>query len=371
MSIIISTNGKKAVKVDKSAFDQERNIQQYIYENPESIPLYEIKEDIRLLILAREFPTNSGPIDAIGIDKEGELYIIETKLFKNPDKREVIAQSLDYGAALWKHTSDLDEFWRIIDQSTQKTFSSRATDKIKEFFGITDEEVSQVTDRVRSNLNGGLFHFVILMDELDDRLKDLILYVNQNSQFDIYAVEFEYYKHENQEIIIPRIFGTEVKKYVKTTNRGLGKLWNWDLFKQRLQEFGEEEVIAAERIIDWAGKNDIEVSWGTNQIGSFILTLYANDRKKYFCPFSVTGDAKITWNAPHQGDKSPSPFDKSENRMEILRRMKSVKGAVVDSDNVDGYNGFKLPLRSITDESARNEFFAVCLWIKERLKAVN
>ena len=82
MAIIISKNGKNAVKVDKSTFDKEDYLQRYIHENPESIPLYDIKEDIHLLILAREFPTNSGPIDAIGIDKDGEIYLVETKLYK-------------------------------------------------------------------------------------------------------------------------------------------------------------------------------------------------------------------------------------------------------------------------------------------------
>ena len=48
MAIIISKNGKNAVKVDKSNFALEDHLQQYIYDNPESIPLYDIKEDIRL-----------------------------------------------------------------------------------------------------------------------------------------------------------------------------------------------------------------------------------------------------------------------------------------------------------------------------------
>ena len=34
------------------------------------------------------------------------------------------------------------------------------------------------------------------MDAVEDRLKDLIVYINQNSQFDIYAVQMEYYKFE-------------------------------------------------------------------------------------------------------------------------------------------------------------------------------
>jgi hypothetical protein len=64
------------------------------------------------------------------------------------------------------------------------------------------------------NLNGGNFKFVVLMDTMHDQLKDLILYMNQNSKFDIYGVEVEYYKHEEYEIIIPKLFGAEVKKDV-------------------------------------------------------------------------------------------------------------------------------------------------------------
>jgi hypothetical protein len=65
---------------------------------------------LRLLILAREFPTVSGPIDALGIDQDGNIYVIETKLAKNPDKRYVLAQVLDYGAALWRTYENGDEF---------------------------------------------------------------------------------------------------------------------------------------------------------------------------------------------------------------------------------------------------------------------
>src|SRR3990172_4834466 len=101
MPIIISKGGKDAMKVDKSAPDPEEFLQKYIQENPDSIPLYDIHEDIRLLIVSREFVTTSGAIDALGVDNSGNLYLIETKLYKNTDKRRVVAQLLDYGASLW------------------------------------------------------------------------------------------------------------------------------------------------------------------------------------------------------------------------------------------------------------------------------
>lgn len=212
MSIIISKNGKSATKLDKISFGLEGRLQEYIYDNPESIPLYDIKEDIKLLILAREFATNSGPIDAVGIDHDGEIYLVETKLYKNPDKRTVVAQVLDYGAALWKSSTTLESFLSQLNKHTQSKFNQLATEKIQEYFELADEQLEQVVERMNVNLNEGNFKFVVMMDNMDDRLKDLILFMNQNSKFDIYGVELEYYQHNSFEIMIPRLYGAEVKK---------------------------------------------------------------------------------------------------------------------------------------------------------------
>lgn len=212
MAIIISKNGKGAVKVDKSSFELENHLQQYIYDNPETIPLYDIKEDIRLLILAREFTTSSGSIDALGIDKDGEIYLVETKLYKNPDKRTVVAQVLDYGASLWSHFTDFNDFIVQINLHTTKDFKLDLNQKICNFFGLSGEEIETLLENVKQNLRSGNFKFVVLMDHLHDQLKDLIIFLNNNSEFTIYAVELEYYKHKEFEILIPKLYGAQVKK---------------------------------------------------------------------------------------------------------------------------------------------------------------
>ncbi len=367
MSIIISKDGNKAVRVEKSTIEKENYLQEYIYQNPESIPLYDIKEDIRLLILAREFSTNSGPIDALGIDQYGSIYIVETKLYKNTDKRTVIAQALDYGAALWKHSGDFNEFLSILDQHTQKVFGMRAAAKAQDFFNLTDDEVSVILDRMRSNLDDGVFHFVVLMDKLDDRLKDLILYVNQNSQFDIYAVELEYYTHDTYEIIIPKIFGAEVKKEIGTVKSAQGKVWNWELFKAHLQSYGDAEVKAAQAMLEWTQNNNMEVSWATSQRGGFFPRFYNREGKK-FVPFVVSGDGKLGWNAPHQGNLSPAPFDLPEKRVEILEQLRTIEGAEVDTSNVDGYSALRLPLAALANPDAQQKFFDICTWVRHTLE---
>ena len=73
----------------------------------------------------------------------------------------------------------------------------------REFFSLDEEGADDLTKSMRTNLDEGSFKFVVLMDKLEERLKDLVTYVNQNSQFDIYAVELDYYKHDIYEIVIP------------------------------------------------------------------------------------------------------------------------------------------------------------------------
>ena len=272
MAIIISKNGKNAKRVDKSTFKKEDYLQKYIYDNPESIPLYDIKEDIHLLILAREFSTNSGPIDALGVDKDGEIYIVETKLYKNPDKRLVVAQVLDYGASLWHSYTNFDEFTRVLDSETNNKFKLSLNQRLKDFFNISDEEFTTLLDDIKNNLNKGNFKFVVLMDKLHERLKDLIVFINENSRFDIFAVELEYYRHEDYEIMIPKLFGAEVKKDIGVSSSSNARR-KWDeksFFEDAGKKVESRQLKAIEKLYDYVKNNADVISWGTGGImGSF------------------------------------------------------------------------------------------------------
>lgn len=226
MAIIISENGKNAERVSESEFGIEDNLQQYIYDNPDAIPIYDIQQDTRLFIAAREFSTHSGPIDALGFDAVGNIYVVETKLYKNPDKRTVVAQALDYGASLWRHATDFDAFLAQLDQHCQKQSGTSFREQYAMFHEL-DDPTEQI-EAIRTNLADGVVKFVVLMDRLHDALKDLVLFVNQNSKFDLYAVELEYYKHKLFEIIIPKLFGAEVKKEVASTHSSRSQ-WSWTL----------------------------------------------------------------------------------------------------------------------------------------------
>ena len=228
MAIIISKNGKGARKVEQATVDEEDYLQQYVSENPDSLPLSDIKEGAKLLVIGREFDTESGPIDVLAIDGDGDLYIIETKLYKNPDKRLVIAQMLDYGAALWKAYGDDDGFLGEIDALLSKSAAGGLGLRLRNVYGLSDSEVEDVREAIKRNLSDGNIKFAVLMDRLHDRLRDLILFINQKSRFNIYAVEMEFYENEGTEMVIPKLFGAEVKKDVSSGRAGRGKLFASD-----------------------------------------------------------------------------------------------------------------------------------------------
>lgn len=223
LPIIVSEGGRNARRLEPSGFELEYHLQEYIFRNPDVIPLEDLEAGTRLFIAAREFPTPSGPIDALAFDTVGNIYVVETKLYRNPDKRTVVAQALDYGASLWRHTAAFADFVALLDRSCLATFGVRFSQKYAEFFGLDDDTESLAA--IESNLGEGRIKFVVLMDKVHPALLDLIVFVNQNSKFDLYGVELEYYRHESFEIVIPRLFGGEVKKDLESKARKRGGQW--------------------------------------------------------------------------------------------------------------------------------------------------
>lgn len=269
MAIIVSINGKNARKLDESPVENEEFLQRYVFDNPASLPVDQIKEGLRLLIVGREVPTASGPIDVLALDQDGDIYVIETKLFQNPDKRRVVAQVLDYGAALW---FGADDFVRAMDDLVARESGTGVRQKLVEAFGYTDDEASRALDVVQANLREGNFKFVVLMDQLHDSLKKLLQFLNAKSQFTIFAVEMEFYRHGQMEIVIPRLFGAEARKETGPSSAlaKTKKFWDEALYFANAQHLLTGAQISALRALyEYSKSNADWFFWGTGKRGSF------------------------------------------------------------------------------------------------------
>jgi len=339
LTIIITEDGKEPIKLEKSGFDNEDRLQQYIYTIPESIPLYDIKEDIRLLVVAREFPTSSGPIDAVGVDQFGDVYLIETKLYKNPDKRLVIAQVLDYGASLWNDYRDFDNFRTTLEGLSRKNFDN-FHDKLREFFELEEDELESLINNMKKNLSSANYKFIILMDTLHDRLKDLISFINQNSQFDIYTVEMEHYNYQGLEITIPKLFPTQIKKMTGVT-RSDGERKKWDensFFEDVKNKLNEEQYQAVQKLFEFSktisGNN---IRWGTgSKNGSFSVIF---DKISDRSPYSVFSNGLISLNF-HWLNRNEK---EKKYRDQFKDKLSKISGITISSYYTEG--GFvKLPI---------------------------
>ena len=222
MSIIVSQNGKNAKRIEKSAFDSEDSLQEYIYNNPEVIPIDEIEDGLKLFIAAREFQVGSGRIDALGFDQRGNIYVIETKLARNSDKREVVAQVLDYGAALWGNL-DAQTFFDSLSEYTKQRYDKTFSESLADYYAL-DNSV-EILDQIKNNLASGNIRFIVMMDEIEPHLKDLVRFINQNSKYDVYALETSMYKDDNREIMITQIFGDEIKKEPRLQTKSEISTW--------------------------------------------------------------------------------------------------------------------------------------------------
>lgn len=310
MSIIVSKQGKGAQKLERTVIQLENYLQEYVAANPNTLPLHEIDENIKLLVLAREFPTGSGPIDALGIDADGSLYIIETKLYKNADKRTVIAQMLDYGASLWSNYNDPADFITKLDEAVDKRFSTGFSQKLQDFYGLEAEAATEIIERAKQNIREGRFRFVVLMDRLDKRLKDLITFVNQNSRFDILGVEWNFYQHEDFEILIPSLYGAEVKKEVgaSTTQAGARGKWNKELFFAAAEQTLDDATLRAlQMLYDFSIEYADEVSWGSGQKGSFNVIFHSISTRSLY---TLTPNAVLQLNFNWHRDSDVSGYAK-------------------------------------------------------------
>lgn len=100
-------NGTELQRVELShrsagAFD-ESWLQNLIHSCPSCLPFNEIEPGLgNFQAICREMPTPHGSIDNLLMSPQGDIAIVETKLFRNPEaRRKVVAQALDYAVAVF------------------------------------------------------------------------------------------------------------------------------------------------------------------------------------------------------------------------------------------------------------------------------
>ena len=362
MAIIVSKNGHEAHKVERSMFEKEDDLQLYLRNNPEALPVDQIREGASLVVLAREYPTESGPIDILAADDQGRLYVIETKLYRNSDKRKVVAQVLDYGAALWRHSSDFNEFRTELSRQVEHQADVSLEEQIRARFNTDEAATEALLSTMKECLEDGKFAFMVLMDQVDDRLRDLISYVNTNSNFQVYAVELEYYQHDSYEILMPHVYGAEVKTPDSESKASVPE-WTEERFFEELTGTNPKAAEVAHRLLAWFSEHADRVGWGSGATtGSFISGANRGGAINWLSAVWTYGKIEFYF----QWITRKEPFLEAEGREELRHRAETLLGKPVTDDTLARRPNIPLVDFSKPEDFARlTDFFD---WLIHRVR---
>lgn len=148
---------------------RERFIQDLVHEHPEIIPLADIEPAFLPLIpICRELQTSAGYLDNLWLTPSGGIVLGECKLFRNPDaRREVIAQTLDYAAAVAKLT------YPELEGAVRTALSSPTASLWSLVAEHTDLEEAQFIDAVERRLRKSRFLLLVIGDGIQEGVEAL------------------------------------------------------------------------------------------------------------------------------------------------------------------------------------------------------
>jgi hypothetical protein len=176
MTILFRSQGGKWTKVAKFEFENEAQLQELIYASPELIG-----DDHTAAVFTREVGLpGSGYTDLIGVDTDGNILVVETKLAKNPEiRRKVIGQVVEYAAYLWQ--MPYDNFDQVFIAREGKSVLDLLEEKMP---GIDKD---QLRESIVETLRKGSFVLLIAVDEMNPELQKIIAYLSQSGKRPCFA----------------------------------------------------------------------------------------------------------------------------------------------------------------------------------------
>jgi hypothetical protein len=187
------------------------------------------------IYITREFSVSSGSIDLLGVDGDGYIYIMETKLYRSSERRRALAQVLEYVSALWaEYSRNPDVF----------------IEKLMEKAPSTMEYLKNVKEAVKESLVNGDFRLVIAMDYIDEPTEKIINFLNEMCQFEVYGLSLEIYRSDDGfEVVVPTLYPQSPPEPTVSTLR---RRWSWDTFLEDAKENIPEYIEALRDIYNFS-----------------------------------------------------------------------------------------------------------------------
>jgi len=270
MEIAIRRAGSKWELRATEPYDREKQLQELLGDQPDLIPLHHLGDQVlNPCVAVRELPLRpAGMLDLLAVDEAGNLTLVECKLDANAEsKRTVVAQVVEYASALWRMEYD------DLDLLVRERSGSSLADLVRAKVGDDDEWAAEdFRTGVERHLKAGDFRLIVAVDQVNDRLRAMIEYLNEAgpSAMSLHLLEVRRFVSGETEVLIPQLHGSAPTTPMRA---GTGQKTNRDSFLAGCDEYGRNFFSALFSAADASG---VMVDWG--DVG-FTLALYDGDAR--------------------------------------------------------------------------------------------
>jgi hypothetical protein len=254
MAVLVKKKGGEWREAKVLRYFDEREFQKMLYSSPQLIPVQGELTKTRVFIDEAGL-TGAGYTDLIGVDNDGEIYLVECKLATNPEiRREVIGQILEYASFLWEMS--YEDFDSLFVKRKGNTLKGLLTEGVVEGW-----EFEAFRGAVTENLKTGNFHLIIAVDEMSEQLEEIIGFLGKRGAgVRLQAIELQRYVQDDAEILVPQLHG-EIFQFPKGDRKRVA--WSFEsFFAEAKRRLSEERLTALTTLYEFSKHQTGWLSWG-------------------------------------------------------------------------------------------------------------
>jgi hypothetical protein len=323
---------KKKFKRHKAKkFKDEEELGRLIIDHPEIVPVDQFSElGGDLIPITREMKLETGELDVLGINKEGEIFLIENKLWRNTsDKKKVRSQAADYIFALlnlkeyfdgWDQFRDLIKKANKYEESKGRSFQDKSLEEIIEK-NVGKEDSEECLKNVKHNFDEGNYTLIVAMDEIPKALRISIDGWNEvapNEKIPAFAIEINQFQTNKDTIAVASTYPYNLEDAKRKKSSRGNKNYDAKDFQKSYEKEGKPNLKEDKRkIFDKFREEIVKLSSDTWYANGRVpqLTLKFNNiggGRNWVVDLSPNGKLRIIFENLYRWDNSNQLFKRTQ-----------------------------------------------------------
>lgn len=375
--IFLISQDKTLKEMEAQPYGNEALLQQLLSEYPNLLAGYQMNEanPRRWLLVAPEMgiaddlaASERWSLDHLFLDQDGTPTLVEVKRATDTRIRRAVAgQMLDYAANAILHWSPEVVRQRFEDRCRVKNIDpAEAVADLLDVESGDSEAIESFWDTVFNKLKAGHVRLVFVADQIPKELRRIIEFLNEHMEdVEVLGVELPQYVGFGLTIIVPKVIGkTSVAEQTKRTPGG--QQWDEASFFSEIEKLSVSHVAIGRQLLNWANQMEgVQVEYGKGGFGSMTIKLNLEERTSLFTLYNYSNDPKIELQLIQL--EKVAPFNETDCRLEIIRRLNQIEGISLPSEYVNGKRP-SISLEIFQPDDSLEKFIAVYDWIIDEIR---